>query len=65
MARTSTYHAYDRLLGGRLGAILLDPDKTVEDLLFELRSEHDIRVSTNTVYRWISIAQKEAAGAAS
>src|SRR5690606_17504463 len=63
MARTSTYHAYDRLLEGRLGPLLLDAKRdgrSVEDIAFELRAEHEIRVSVATIYRWLSIAESEA-----
>lgn len=68
MARTSTYHAYDRLLGGSLGRLLLAAKadgKSVEDIVYELRRHHDIKISTATVYRWLSIAEADAAEAAS
>lgn len=63
MARTSTYSLHDRLLDGRLGAMLLEAraaGKTVEDIAFELRRDHDLKVSVSTLHRWLSIAESEA-----
>jgi hypothetical protein len=68
MARTSTFHAYDRLLGGRLGAMLLEwrtSGESAEDIAYRLRSEHDIKVSSATALRWLAIAEAELAEAAS
>lgn len=65
MARTSTFHLYDRLLGGQLGSLLLAESKSVEDIVFELRRDHDIKISTATAYRWIAIAEAERQAAAS
>lgn len=68
MARTSTYALHDRLLGGRLGALLLEAraeGKTVEDIAFELRRDHDLKVSVSTLHRWLPIAEAEARQAAS
>lgn len=68
MARTSTYHLHDRVLGGQLGALLLQwrsEGKTVQDIAFILRSEHDLKVSVSTVHRWVAIAEAESAEAAS
>lgn len=66
MARTSTYHLYDRLLDGQLGTLLLAwkaADETVEDMAFRLRAEHDIKVAVSTVHRWLAIAETPEAAA--
>lgn len=63
MARSSTYHLHDRLLNGRLGPMLLDwtaEGNSAEDIAYELRRHHDIRVSISTVHRWLAIARAEA-----
>jgi len=55
MSRTSQYELADRLLGGTLTLKLASwraDGSSLEDIAYKLRAEHDINVSTATVYRW-------------
>lgn len=76
MANASTYHLHDRLLGGRLGPMLLEwreprseddkrPKFSAEEIAYKLRSEFEIKASAATVLRWIDLAETEAQAAAS
>lgn len=65
MARTSTFPLYDELkFEGRLAPLLLqwkdDEGKSVDDIVFLLRSEHDVAVSRSTVVRWLDLARTAA-----
>lgn len=65
MARTSSFPIYDDLkFGGRLASVLLrwrdDEGKSVDDIVFLLRSEHDVAVSRSTVVRWLELARTAA-----
>jgi hypothetical protein len=45
----------DRVLGGRLETLLRQwaaDDLALIDIVFRLRQDHDIKVSTETVRRW-------------
>lgn len=60
--KTSTYHAWDRALDGKLGEILLAlraENLSPEDIAYQLRTEHDIKVSRSTIARWLDIAADE------
>lgn len=62
--RTSTFHAWDRALGGRLPEILLElraEGLSPEDIGFRLRTEYDVKVSRSTIARWLTIAEDERA----
>lgn len=62
MAQGSQYHLHDRLLGGRLGPLLIEwraSEVPAEEIVYILRSEHGIKVSAATVLRWHAIALAE------
>lgn len=68
MAQGSQYHLHDKLLGGRLGPLLIEwrtAKVPAEEIVYRLRSEYDIRVSSATVLRWHDIAAAEAQEVAS
>lgn len=56
MGRRDTFPLVDRLVPGGLEEFLnsrrAEPKRSHEDIAFELASEHDIKVSTETVRRW-------------
>ena len=57
MGRRDTFPLVDRLVPGGLtdylrAARCADPKRSHEDIAFELRTQHDIKVSTETVRRW-------------
>lgn len=57
--RTSTYHAWDRALGGHLAEILTayaNEGCSAEEMTYRLRTDHDVKVSRSTVYRWLELA---------
>ncbi len=63
MARTSTFHLYDRILDGGLQALLLgwrEEGVSVTDMAFRLR-EQDVKVAPETVRRWLHRIDQEAA----
>ena len=56
MARTSTYPLVDRALGGTLDTLLKEwreEGLSLADISYRLRSDHDIKVSANTIGRWL------------
>jgi hypothetical protein len=56
MARTSSLPLYNRALDGQLFGLLRkwsQEDVPLEEIVFRLRSEHDIKVSGSTVRRWL------------
>lgn len=62
MARTSSFPIYDELkFDGQLAAVLLrwrdEEEMSVDDIVFILRSEHDVVVSRSTVVRWLELAR--------
>ncbi len=62
MARTSSFPIYDELkFDGQLASVLLrwrdDEDRSVDDIVFLLRSQHDVTVSRSTVVRWLELAR--------
>jgi len=53
--KTSTYPLTDRLLDGKLEEFLRSAraaGESHETITYRLRSEHDIKTSKSTVYRW-------------
>lgn len=71
MARPSrsTFHLYDRILGGELGPMLLawrneDPPISYTEIVVRLR-EHGVIASQETVRRWVLHLESEAAQVAS
>lgn len=60
--RNSTYAAWDRALGERLGSILTgyrSDGLPIDEIVYRLRLEHDVKVSRSTVARWLKIADAE------
>jgi intein-encoded DNA endonuclease-like protein len=56
MAQGTTFPLVDRILEGTLAQRLESwraEGKTYDDIAFLLRSEHDVKVSTATVCRWL------------
>lgn len=64
MARTSSFPLYDELkFDGRLGEILRTwraEGKSIDDISYLLRAEHDVKVSRSTVLRWLDKAEEAA-----
>lgn len=56
MGRRDTFPLVDRLVPGGLAAFLAaaraEPKRSHEDIAFDLATEHDIKVSAETVRRW-------------
>ena len=58
------YPLVDRILDGRLDAILSDwknAGLSPTEMAFRLRLEHDIKVSPSTVLRWLAESDQGAA----
>lgn len=61
---TDSYLLHDRILDGRLGKMLDDwraEGLSFPEIAFRLRTEHDIKVSDETVRRWHQRSQEPAA----
>lgn len=69
MARTSTFPLVDRLLGGQLAALLRswhdDDTVSLDEMVYRLRSEHEVTVSRSTVARWLERPEVQNAEVAS
>lgn len=55
MPPASTFHLYDRIVGGDLGQRLAawrEEGETYDDIAFALRTDFDVKVSPSTVHRW-------------
>lgn len=65
MARTSSFPLYDEFkFDGKLGELIRGwkaEGKTVDDIAFILRAEHEVPVSRSTVGRWVAHAMQDAA----
>lgn len=64
MSRTSSFPLYDEMkFGGKLADLLRqwrDEDKSLDDITYLLRSEHEVHVSRSTVKRWVDQAEAAA-----
>lgn len=66
MARTSTFHLVDRLMGGNLADWLTERRNegiSYERIAEALRNEHDIPCTSSTVARWCADVADAAAEA--
>lgn len=57
MPRTSTKDLYGKALGRDIDELLTewkDEGLSGEDIAFRLKADHDLSVSTSTVYRWLA-----------
>ena len=67
MPPASTFHLYDRIVGGDLTERLAawrSEGISYAEIVHQLRTEHDVKVSAATIHRWcrdLGIATPEAA----
>lgn len=55
MPLPTTFHLYDRIVGGDLADRLTAwraEGLSLAEITYRLRAEHDVKVSTTTVHRW-------------
>lgn len=61
--RVTNFDLYDRLVGGSFAALLWEwrtvDESSLADIVHRLKDEHGIRVSVETVRRWLNRIETE------